>query len=116
MTGDDEPLDLKLARKAFAEAEQLRKSAAADLEAAKDEHARAARCLRDTQELEKNLARREEALRKAGEPDFVRREQEAAKALADAKALMAAYSNDKHAAAIYLRQCSEREAAEQPVA
>jgi len=113
---DDDSAELKLAKKIRAEAEQLKKSAPADLEAAKDEHARAARCLRDTQELEKNLARREEALRKAGEPDFVRREQEAAKALADAKALMAAYSNDKHAAAIYLRQCSEREAAERSAA
>jgi hypothetical protein len=113
MTGADEPLDLKLARQARAEAAADRKAAAADLEAAKDEHARAARCLRDTQELERNIAAREQHLKELGEPDFVARDQAAEQKLAEAKALLATYSNDKHAAAIALTQINEREKREQ---
>jgi hypothetical protein len=113
MTGTDESLELRLARAAYAEAEQLRKRAVADLAAAKDEHARAARCLRDTQELEANISRREARLVELGEPQLVAREQAAEAKLAEAKALMATYNNDRHAAAIALTQINEREKREQ---
>jgi hypothetical protein len=67
-------------------------------------------------QMERSISERERKLKELGEPELVAREQAAEAKLAEAKALMATYSNDKHAAAIYLRQCSEREAAEQPVA
>jgi hypothetical protein len=66
--------------------------------------------------MERSIAAREQKLKELGEPEFVAREQAAEAKLAEAKALMASYNNDKHAAAIYLRQCSEREAAEQSAA
>jgi hypothetical protein len=114
---DDESLELKLARQARDEAAADRKAAAADLESARDEHARAARCLADTAELERNIAAREQKLKELGEPDFVAREQAVEQKLAEAKALLATYSNDRHAAAIALTQINERElAARQKVA
>ena len=98
MTGTDESLELRLARAAYAEAEQLRKRAVADLAAAKDEHARAARCLRDTQELERNISARERKLKELGEPEFVAREQAVEQKLAEAKALLAEFSTTKNEA------------------
>jgi hypothetical protein len=114
---DDDSAELKLAKKIRAEAEQLKKSAPADLEAAKDEHARAARCLRDTAELERNIAAREHRLKTELAEDVLRaREAAAAAKLAEAKDLMSRYDNDKHGAAIALQQINEREKREQAAA
>ena len=97
---DDEHMtvELRLAKAIRAEGEQLKKSAAADLEAARDEHARAARCLRDTQELERNIAARERKLKELGEPEFGAREQAVEQKLAEAKALLAEFSTTKNEA------------------
>ena len=116
MTDDDVPLDLKLARQARDEAEQHRKAAEKDLAEAQYLRAQSARDRAEIAELEQAISRREQALQQAGEPEFIRREQEATDKLKQAQELMQAYSNDRHAAAIYLRQCSEREAAEQSAA
>ena len=68
-------------------------------------------------DLEKSVAAREaRMLNELGEAQLVAREKAAEAKLTEAKALMADYNNDKHAAAIYLRQCSERDAAEQSAA
>jgi hypothetical protein len=68
-------------------------------------------------DLEKSVAAREaRLLNELGEAQLVAREKAAEAKLTEAKALMADYNNDKHAAAIYLRQCSERDAAEQSAA
>jgi hypothetical protein len=112
MTATDEPLDLKLARKARDEAEQHRAAAAKDLLQAQYLRDQAARDRREIAEIEVGIRKRAEALRKGGEPEFIARMAAADKALAEAKALMAAYSKDKAAAAIYLRQCLQREQAE----
>jgi hypothetical protein len=66
--------------------------------------------------MERSIAAREQKLKELGEPEFVAREQAVAEKLKQAQELMKSYDNDKHAAAIYLRQCSEREAAEQSAA
>jgi hypothetical protein len=108
--------ELRLARAYRDEAEQIKKAAEQDLEAARYERGQAEHAKRVMEQLEASISKREQALKQAGEPEFLARVAAADKALADAKALMATYSNDKHAAAIYLRQCYEREAAEQPAA
>jgi hypothetical protein len=64
-------------------------------------------------DLERSVAAREAKLVELGEAKFLEREQAAADKLKRAEELMASYNHDKHEAAIYLRQCSEREAAEQ---
>jgi hypothetical protein len=110
-TGDDEvSLDKKLARQARDEAEQHRKAAEKDLAEAQYLRAQAARDRAEIAVIEQSVTRREEALRTAGEPDFIRREQEAKQALADARQLMAEYSNTKHEAAAALVAINQREA------
>ena len=113
MSGDDEGLELKLARQAYAEAAATKKAAEQDLEAARYERGQADRSLREIQTLEASIAKREQALKQAGEPAFLARMAAADKALADAKKLMADYDKEKHAAAISLNQINEREKREQ---
>jgi hypothetical protein len=109
MSGDDESLELKLARQAYAEAAAMKKAGEQDLEAARYERGQAERSLREKQILEASIARREEALRKAGEPEFLAREKAAHKALADAKALMASFDKERHAAAININHLIEHD-------
>jgi hypothetical protein len=90
--------DTTLALKFRAEAEALRKQAAADLEAARYEHEMAERRHRDVAELEANISRREAKLRELGELEFVAREQAAEQKLADARKLMAEFSATKNEA------------------
>jgi hypothetical protein len=106
---DDESLELKLARQAYAEAAAMKKAAEADLQKAEYARGQADRSLREIQVLEKSIAQREQALKQAGEPAFLARVAAADKALADAKELMKAYDKEKHAAAISLNQINERE-------
>ena len=109
MTGDDESLELKLARQAYAEAAATKKAAEQDLEAARYERGQADRSLREIQTLEASIAKREQALKQAGEPAFLARVAAADKALDDAKELMKAYDKDQHGARIALQQINERE-------
>jgi hypothetical protein len=57
-------------------------------------------------------AREVRLLNELGEAALIKREKIAAEKLQQAEELMADYNNEKHAAAIYLRQCAEREKAE----
>ena len=112
----DDSTELRLAKMYREEGDKLREQANADLEAARYERGQADRNLREVQILEKSIAAREQKLRELGEPALVAREKAAAKALADAKALMASYDKDRHAAAIALQQIDAREKAERAAA
>jgi hypothetical protein len=109
MTGDSE---LETAQRLRDEAAEDRKAAAADREAAATDRAQIEHRHRQMEQLEQNIAAREKALKQAGEPEFIRRGQEAAKALADARALMASYDKDRHSAMIALQSIDTRERAE----
>jgi hypothetical protein len=113
MTGDDE---LKSAQRLRDEATELRRQAAVDLEKATYERGQAEHRLRTADATERSIAEREQRLTARGIADLDRREKAAAKALADAKALMASYDKEKHAAAISLNQINEREKAERSAA
>jgi hypothetical protein len=106
---DDESLELKLARAARDEAEQHRKAAAKDLAEAQYLREQAARDRNEIAEIEKSVAKREKALKQAGEPEFVARLAGADKALTEAKALKADYDAAKHGAARALVEINERE-------
>jgi hypothetical protein len=105
--------EVRLARAYRDEAEQIKKAAEQDLEAARYERGQADHAKRLTEQMERSIAVRERKLKELGEPELVAREKAVEAKLAEAKDLMSRYDNDKHAAAIYLRQRSEREAAEQ---
>ena len=109
---DADSTELRLARAYRDEAEQIKKAAKQDRAAAEYDRGQAARSLAEIQELEKSIAAREQRLTERGIADLDRREKEVKEALAEIKTLTAAYSKDKHAAAIYLSQCAEREKAE----
>jgi hypothetical protein len=102
MTGDDESLELKLARQAYAEAATMKKAAEADLQKAEYARGQADRSLREIQVLEASIAKREQALKQAGEAAFLARIAAADKALAEARAA-------KHGAARALVEINERE-------
>jgi hypothetical protein len=105
--------ELRLARAYRDEAEQIKKAAEQDLEAARYERGQADHRHRLIADLEKSVAAREaRLLNELSEGQLLAREKAADAKLTEAKALMADYNNDKHAAAIYLRQCTEREQAE----
>jgi hypothetical protein len=72
---------------------------------------------KEISDFERSIAHREQRLlNELGEAKLIEREQAAEAKLAEARELMGRYEADRHAAAIYLRQCSEREAAEQSAA
>ena len=108
--------ELRLARAYRDEAEQIKKAAEQDLEAARYERGQIEHAKRIMEQTERSIAAREKKLKELGEPELVAREKATADKLKQAQELMKAYNNDKHAAAIYLRQCSERDAAEQSAA
>jgi hypothetical protein len=109
MSNDEPSLELKLARAAYAEAEQIKKAAERDLGAARYERGQIEHAKRTMEQLDASIRRREEALRKAGEPEFVARMAAADKALAEAKAIKADYDATKHGAARALVEINERE-------
>jgi hypothetical protein len=110
MSGDDQPsLELKLARAAYAEAEQLKRAAERDLEAARYERGQAEHRLRTMEQLEASITRREQRLRELGEDALLAREKAAAAKLKEAQELMKDYSSDKHSAARALNEINERE-------
>ena len=99
-----------------AEAERLAQEAAADKKAAAEDRAKAEYDRgqadwrnRDTDAKLAIIAAREKWLSENGEAVMREREAAAAKALAEAKELMASWDRDKHSAAISLNQINERE-------
>jgi hypothetical protein len=104
-------VELRLAKAYREEGEQLRKEAAADLEAARYERGQAEHAKRLIEQTEKLLTEREQRLLQLGEPQLVAREQEADAKLKQAQQLMAEYSNTKHEAAAALVAINKREAA-----
>jgi hypothetical protein len=101
--------ELRLAKIYREEGEQLRKEATADLEAARYERGQIEHAKRAMEQLDASIRRREEALRSAGEPEFLARMAAADKALAEAKAIKADYDSAKHGAARALVEINERE-------
>ena len=116
MTGDDESLELKLARQAYAEADAMKKAAERDLEAARYERGQIEHAKRFIEQTEKSVAQREQRLTAGGIADLDRREREVAKDLAEIKALKADYDAAKHGAARALVEINEREKAERSAA
>jgi hypothetical protein len=112
MAEDGDTVELRLARAYRDEAEQHRKAAAADLEAARYERGQADRNLREVQILEKSIAAREQKLRELGFAELVAREQAAAAKLAEAQELMRNYDKSGHAARLAIIAIDERERAE----
>jgi hypothetical protein len=104
--------EMQIAKAYRDEGDQLRKQATAELNEARELRDQAARDRRDIAEAEAAISRRELRLAQLNEADLVAREQAAAAKLAEAKALLATYSNDRHAAAIALQQIDARERAE----
>ena len=113
---DDESLELKMAKAAYAEAEKLKKAAEADRGAAEYEKGQAEWRYREMAQLERNIAAREQHLQQLGEARLLERERVADDKLKQAQELMASYNRDKHAAAIYLRQEAERDKAKRSAA
>jgi len=107
---DSDSAELRLAKKIRAEGEQLKQSAAADLEQARYERGQVEHARRLMEQTEKLITEREQRLLQLGEPQLVEREQAAEQKLAEAKALLAEYRNDKHEAAKYLLASRDREA------
>jgi len=112
MTGDDESVELRLARAYRDEGERLRKAAEQDLEAARYERGQAEHRLHTMEQMERSISERERKLKELGEPELVAREKAAADKLKQAQQLMKAYDADRHGAAIALQQINEREKAE----
>jgi hypothetical protein len=112
MADDNEPLDLKLARQTYAEAERMKKAAEQDRAAAEYERGQIEHAKRIMEQTERSLAARERKLKELGDPELVAREKAAEAKLTEAKALLSQYSADRHAAAIALQQINEREQAE----
>jgi hypothetical protein len=109
--GSDGELELKLAKAAYAEAEQIKKAAEQDRAAAEYERGQIEHAKRLIEQTEKSVAAREQRLAQLNEAELVAREQAVEQKLAEAKALLAEYRNDKHEAAKYLLASRDREAA-----
>ena len=60
-------------------------------------------------DMERSISEREQKLKELGEAKFLEREQAAAIKLAEAKALMADFDRERHAAAINLNQLIEHD-------
>jgi hypothetical protein len=102
VSGDDDSLELKLAKLARDEAAADRKAAAADREAAEYERGQIEHAKRIIAQTEKLVALREQKLKELGEPEFLARERAAEAKLNEASKLMASYDAAKHAAALKL--------------
>jgi hypothetical protein len=99
MSDDDtDSAELRLAKKIRAEGEQLKQSAAADLEQARYERGQVEHARRLMEQTEKLITEREQRLLQLGEPQLVEREQAAEQKLAEAKALLAEFNTTKNEA------------------
>ena len=110
---DTDSVELKLAKAIRTEAEQHHKAgdeafAKAEYERGQIEHAK-----RLIEQTERGIAARERWLEQHDEAKVRAIVAGAEQKLAEAQELMKDYDKEKHAAAIYLRQRSERDAAEQ---
>jgi hypothetical protein len=105
----DDSTELRLARAYRDEAEQIKKAAEQDFEAARYERGQADRSLREIQVLEKSIAAREQRLAQLNEADLVAREKAAEAKLKEAHEVMKDYSATRHGAARALVEINERE-------
>jgi hypothetical protein len=108
--------EMQIAKAYRDEGDQLRKQATAELNEARELRDAAARDRRDIAEAEAAISRRELRLAQMNEGALIEREKIVAAKLAEAKALLAQYSADRHGAAIALQQINERELAERSAA
>jgi len=108
--------EMQIAKAYRDEGDQLRKQATAELNEARELRDQAARDRRDIAEAEAAITRRELRLAQLNEAALIEREKAVAAKLAEAKAMLATYNNDRHAAAIALQQINEREQAERSAA
>ena len=108
----DDSTELRLARAYRDEAEQIKKAAEQDLEAARYERGQAAHALKTAEDHSRAAAECRQWLEQHGEAEVRAIVAAADKALAEARELMKAYNADKHAAAISLNQINAREKAE----
>ena len=106
MSGDDE---LKTAQRLRDEAAQFHAGAQKKLADAEYKLGQAEHRLENVAQLERSISERERKLKELGEPEFVAREQAAEAKLAEAKALMADFDRERHAAAINLNQLIEHD-------
>jgi hypothetical protein len=95
LASDDESLELKLAKAAYAEAEQIKKAAAADRAAAEYALGQADHRLRATVELERGIAERERRLKELDEDRLLAREQAVAEREAAVQARNAEWDQGK---------------------
>ena len=117
MTGADEPsLELKLAKAAYAAAEEMKKAAEQDRAAAEYERGQAAHALRTAADNERSTAERVRWLEQHGETEVRALVAAADAKLAEARSLLAQYSADRHGAARALIAINEREQAERSAA
>jgi hypothetical protein len=108
----DDSTELRLARAYRDEAEQIKKAAEQDLEAARYERGQAAHALKTAEDHSRAAAECRQWLEQHGEAE-VRAIVAAAEAkLKEAKAVMADYNSTKHGAARALVEINEREKAE----
>ena len=113
----DEPsLELKLARAAYAEAEQIKKAAEQDRAAAEYERGQVAHAQRIMEQTERSIAARERHLKELGEDTLLAREKAVEAKLEEARSLLSQYSADRHGAARALIAINEREQAERSAA
>jgi hypothetical protein len=112
----DETLELKLARQAYAEAEQIKKAAEQDRAAAEYDRGQADHRLRTMEQLERSITAREQWLAQHDEAKVRAIVAAADDKLKQAQELMASYDAAKHGAAIALQQINERETAERSAA
>jgi hypothetical protein len=104
--------EMQIAKAYRDEGDQLRKQATAELAEARELRDQAARDRRDIAEAEAAISRRERRLAQLNEAALVEREKAAEAKLVEAKALMARYDNDRHAAMLSLQSIDARERAE----
>jgi hypothetical protein len=109
---DDEPLELRLARAAYAAAEEIKKAAEQDRAVAEYDRGQADWRLREIQALEKIISAREKKLEELGEATLLAREKAADAKLGEAQTLLAQYHADRHGAMISLQRIDAREKAE----
>ena len=106
------PAEMAAAKAFRDEGAELRKQATAELNEARELRDQAARGRRDIAEAEAAITRRELRLAQLNEAALIEREKAVAAKLAEAKAMLATYNNDRHAAALALKAIDERERAE----
>jgi predicted translin family RNA/ssDNA-binding protein len=112
----DDSTELRLAKAYREEAEQIKKAAEQDLEAARYERGQADHARRSAEDNLRAAAECKQWLEQHDEAKVRAIVADAEQKLAEAKALKADYDAAKHGAAIALQQINEREKAERSAA